>query len=192
MKSREVFRILSGKIEPVLTPLGFTRLKDPTGQIVGWTRPLTKSKNETVWCQLDKSPWHPWIGSRFVVELQQARAKAAGAINGAKRARLADLLTAEERREVQARQNRVVKKFRVPSGDEYSEFMGFPVADPEPFLDEYREACRPVAYGGGRQQDIWLRVLDADDVTAWGEFLAGWLPGALGRFAALRGAEYGW
>ena len=192
MKTREVFQILSDELEPVLLPLGFSRIKDPAGQVIAWTRPLATKKYETVWCQIHKYPWDPWIGSKFLVEVQQARSKDAGAINGAKRARLADLLTKEERREVQTRQNRVIKKFRVPSGQEYCSIMGFAVADPDLFLDKYREACRPVKYGTNRHEDIWLRAFDAADITAWGEFLAGWFPGALGSSQALKGDEFKW
>lgn len=192
MKTREVFRILSGSLEPALLPLGFSRLKDATGQTLAWTRTCAGRKHETVWCQMDKNAWDPWIGSKFVVEFQQARHKEPGAINGSKRARLADLLTEGERRAVQARQNRVIKKFRVPSATDYSRFMGFPVGNPDLFLEEYRQACRPVKYKDGRHDDIWLLVCNAADVTAWSEFLAGWLAGALERFAKLKGEEYQW
>jgi hypothetical protein len=192
MKPREVFRTLRQKLEAVLLPLGFSRSKDPAGQILAWTRPMGNKKYEAVCCQVDKWPWDPWIGSKFVVEFQHARGKEVGAINGAKRARLADLLTTGERREVEDRQNRIIAKFRVPSAAEYSKFMGFPVVDADLFLDEYREECRPVKYGKRRNEDIWLRILDEEDVQAWADFLASWLPGALERFAALKGEHFQW
>src|SRR5262245_32191609 len=157
MKTREVWRILSCKLEPTLVSLGFSRLKDQAGCLV-WTRPLGNKRHETLWCQMDKWQWDPWIGSQFVVELQHSRQKEAGAMRG-KRARLGDLLTRDERRTVQLRQNRVIKKFRVPSQKEYNRAMGFPASlDAGIFLDEHREACRPVRYKGGEHVDIWLRV----------------------------------
>ena len=62
MKTRAVFRILSGKVKPALLPLGFSPLKDPTGQVSAWTRSLAKKSYQTVWCQIDKNPWDLWIG----------------------------------------------------------------------------------------------------------------------------------
>jgi hypothetical protein len=139
---------------------------------------------ETVWCQMDKWPWDPWIGSQFVVEFQHARSADVGAIDSAKRARWAYLLTEDERRVVQVRQNRVIAKIRVPSAAEYNEFMGFPVPNAGLFLEKYEQACRPADYSGGRAQDIWLRVLGREDVEMWAEFLASWLPRGFERFAA--------
>ena len=91
MKTREVFRILAACLEPVLHPLGFSRIKDPTGQVVAWSR-----------------PWDPFIGSRFVVEVRRAHDKKVGMSNGGKRARLSELLTCDEKREVENRQSKDV------------------------------------------------------------------------------------
>ena len=190
MKTREVFRILRERLEPVLKPLGFTRTIDSTGQCLVWTCPTDKQKNIVVWCQMNKWPWDPWIGSQFVVEMQHSRSKEVGAMQGAKRARLGDLLTNDQKQELQERQNRVIAKFRVPSQEEFSGFMGFPVTGANIFLDQYHWGCRPVQYDTRRYEDIWLRIFDAEDVVAWAEFLTGWLPGALQRFKRLKGAKF--
>jgi len=184
MKTREVFQVLCKQLEPILLPMGFSRRKDHTGHNLPWTRLLSEQTYETVWCQMDKWPWDPWIGSQLVVEFQHAPSTDVGAINSAKRARWAYLLTEDERREVQVRQNRVIAKIRVPSAAEYSEFMGFPVPNGDLFLEKYEQACRPADYSGGRAQDIWLRVLGPEDVQMWAEFMAGWLPKGFERFAA--------
>jgi hypothetical protein len=184
MKTREVFRILCKQLEAVLLPMGFSRIKDTTGLILPWNRLLGTGRYETIWCQMDKWPRDPWIGTQFLVEFQRAPTMESGAIKATKRTRWADLLTEDERCEVQDRQNRVIAKLRVPSVDEFNEFMGFPVPEGKLYLEKHRMACRPVEYGGRRLLDIWMRVFDRADVEMWAEFVARWLPTGLERFAA--------
>ncbi len=191
MKTKAVFKILREHLEPVLTPLKFGPLKDSTGQNLAWSRPAGGRKHETVWCQIDKWPWDQWIGSKFTVEFQHAGTRDIGAMRG-KRARIGDLLNAREKREISEYQNRVIARCRVPSPAEFRASYAMDVSEDDPALAVYREACTPVKYSGRKHYDIWLRIMDADDIVLWGEYLARWIPGALTRFAALQGEEYLW
>jgi hypothetical protein len=189
MKTREVFRIVRRYLDCPLTELGFSTLAH-TGAVLPWSRRLDERQHETVWCQIDKWPWDPWLGSKFTVEFQCADTPDAGAAGNAKRARLGDLLDANARKAVQDLQNAVIAKLRVPTHEEYNGHMGF--AADEFALAAYRDACQPVSYTRGRVGDLWLRIFDAEDVDLWGAFLAEWIPQGLTVFEMLEGDESAW
>jgi len=180
MKTRQLFTILRGHVEPVLLPAGFARLKDRTGAIAAWGRSASADCHFTAWLQNDKWPFDPWVGSRFIVEFQRAPICAAGAAQGAFRLRLQHLLSDAEREEVRRRQNAVLSKCRIPTDDEHRQVMGFGLLPG----NDYEESCRQVEDFDPRF-DIWLRYLDEADCRGWGTFLASWLPQALHRFESL-------
>ena len=179
MKTRDVFRILREVVEPSILPARFSVFKDCTGGFLIWTRPVGRGKYETISCQMDKWPWDPWTGSRFRVSMNRSSRRGNVALCK-DQADMADLLTGEERREVQTLQNRVIVKCREPSKEEYNDFMGF-AAYNALTVREYREKCAPVEYSDARHFDLWLRIVDADDVREWGRYLAAWLPKVLDR-----------
>lgn len=192
MKTRDVFRVLRTHLESVASPQGFAPLKDARGLFLAWTRRLESGRHLSFWCQMNKSAWNNWTGSRFTVEFQEAETCEIGAGKGAKRTRIGPLLTAAELSELQDKQNAVIAKHRVPSAQELSEFMGFPIDENDFVFEQYRDACRPVDYSLREHNDIWFFVHDAQDVEQWGRYLADWLPGGIQRFAELEGEEFTW
>jgi hypothetical protein len=190
MKTREVFKVLRRHVEPPLEELGFEPFKDPSGVFLIWTRPRKGRKYETVACQVDKWGWDPWRGSRFQVFMTRSGRRGNVALCR-EFAPQWDLLTADERREVEGQQNRVVARSRVPTEDEYNAHLGFVVySDRE--MRPYREACIPVDLSCRPAEDLWLRFTDADDLEAWGRFLAAWVPRVLARDAEADWGVFGW
>lgn len=102
-----------------------------------------------------------------------------------------DLLTTKERHEVQERQNDVIAKRRIPEEGEYNAYMGFPAYDGST-MASYREACKSVDYSRAKHVDLWLNIVDEDDVTGWGNYLCKWLPRALDRSADMDWSKFGW
>ena len=70
--------------------------------------------------------------------------------------------------------------------------MGFPVANAASFLDEYRQACRPIKYRDGRHADIWLLAFNTEDVAALGRVPRILVPGRLPAWRGLKGDEFKW
>jgi hypothetical protein len=189
MKTREVFRILRGHVEPPLRELGFEPFKDPAGLFLIWTRPRKGKKYETVACQVDKWGWDPWKGSMFQVLLTRSRHRGNVALCR-EFAEMWDLLTAAEKREIEAVQNKVIARSRVPTEAEYNAHMGLPLYS-EREMRPYREAQEPVDLSRRPFAGLWLRFTDADDLEAWAHFLAAWLPQALEREADGDWAKFG-
>ena len=181
MKTKQLLAILRGHVEPVLVSAGFSRLKDRTGTCAAWCRSVADDCHFTVWAQNDKWPFDPWVGSRFLVELQRAPVCAVGATHGALRLRLQLLLTDAEREEVRTLQNAVIAKCRIPTEEEHRQIMGFGLLPG----NEYEASCRLIEGDFDPRLDLWLRYLDEADCHGWGEFLESWLPKALDRFASL-------
>src|SRR5437660_3634840 len=132
MKTREVFRILREHVGPPLLDIGFAPFKDDSsGLFLVWTRPI-KGKGrryETVACQANKWPWDPWVGSTFTLHMTRSSQRGNTALCK-EYATLFELLTADEKREMQARQNAVIARCRVPTEAEYNAHMGFPAYTP--------------------------------------------------------------
>jgi hypothetical protein len=191
MKNREILKALVQLLHPVLEPMGFRPESAPGGRICAWARPGKPRRFETVWAQLDKWPYDPWIGTRFTVEFQEAGKRSPGAVRGSKRARLAPLLSSAQRRRVIADQNAIIRRLRIPTLAKYSEYAGWPVADKSLYIDIYREARRPLKELRPAD-DLWLRVLSIEDVHQWSALLADWMPQLLDRFAVLDEDHYRW
>ena len=178
VKNKELLSLLGLRVGPVLAREGLSPLKDRTGLASGWFRARPWGGYLTVWLQADKWPFDPWVGSRFVLELQRAPEREIGATGDALRLRFGDLLSEVERREVRDRQNRVIAKCRVPTDSEHRAALGFPLVAP----DLYESQCEIMKEDFGPKEDVWMRYLDRGDVEEWGLFLADWLPRGLERF----------
>ena len=181
MKTREVFRLVRGIVEPPLAAVGFSHVKEATGQFLVWSRPQKPRKHETVYCQIGKWEWDPWFGSSFRVGMTRSLRRGDVALCR-EWVTMFDLLTKKEKREVQDLQNQVIAKIRLPSKAEYNAFMGFP-AYSATMMEEYRAKRLAVKYSGAAYVDLWLQITDRDDVNGWGQYLAAWLPRMLSRVA---------
>jgi hypothetical protein len=191
MKPREIFGLLREIVEPPLLEMRFSQFKDPApGTYLVWTRPLKGRRYETVAFQIDKWPWDPWLGTRFIVLMTRSRRR--GNVALCKEfATMFELLTEEEKREIQEQQNKVIARCRVPGEAEYNAHMGFP-AYSEFMMRDYREACLPVDYSRPPNAGLWLRITDAEDTKAWGQYLAAWIPRVLARDAETDWGKFGW
>jgi hypothetical protein len=189
MKTCELFGVLRKHIEPRLRELGFEPFKDPSGLFLVWTRPRKGRKFEAVACQADKWGWDPWRGSRFQVFMTRSGRRGNVALCR-EFAEMWDLLTADEKRAIEAAQNKVIAKSRVPTEAEYNAHLGFS-AYSEREMRPYREACEPLDLSRRPAEGLWLRFTDADDLEAGARFLAGWLPRALEREAEADWGSFG-
>jgi hypothetical protein len=190
MKTREVFQVLRRHVEPPLLDLGFQPFKDPSGLFLVWTRPRKGRKFETIACQADKWGWDPWRGSRFQVLLTRSRHRGNVALCR-EFAEMWDLLTTDEKREVEAVLNQVIAKSREPTEAEYNAHLGFS-AYGQSERRGYREACAPVQLSRRPYDGLWLRFVDEGDVEAWAEWLSAWAPRALARNAEADWSVFGW
>jgi hypothetical protein len=190
MKTREVFRVLREHIGPPLLEMGFEPFKDSSGLFLIWTRGLKERRFETVACQADKWEWDPWRGSNFGVLMTRSRHR--GNIALCKEfATMWDLLTAEEKREMEQQQNKVIAKCRVPTEAEYNAHLGFAGYSPSA-MRVYREACLPVDLSCHQPTGFRPRFLDAEDLQQWAQILAVWISRALVRDAEADWSVFGW
>src|SRR5262245_53515372 len=190
MKTRDVFGVLRGEIEPSLVELGFEPFKDPSGLFLVWTRPRRGRKFETVACQADKWDWDPWRGWRFQVLMTRSRHHGNVALCR-EFAEMWDLLAADEKREVEAKQNAVISRCRVPTEEEYNAHFGFPAYTKIGTPSVYREACAPVDLSRRPFDGLWLRFLDVGDLKKWAVMLSAWIPRALEREAEADWSKFG-
>jgi hypothetical protein len=181
MKTREIFKLLREVVEPPLADLGFAHVKDSSGVFLIWSRPLKAKRFETVGCQIDKWGWDPWVGTKFTLLMNRSSRRGNVALCKSF-ATLAELLTPDEKRAAQDLQNAVIARFRVPGETEFNAHKGY-AAYSEYLIRDYRAACAPENLSGSLRTGLWLRVLDANDVRAWGNFLADWVPRVLERDA---------
>jgi hypothetical protein len=142
---------------------------------------------------MDKWPWDIWMGSQFTVNFQDAKRPGLGSSPGAKMARIGDLLQGKHKKEAEQIQNSANRKIKVPLAEEYNKEMGLEFADSDDafILNPYREKSQPVRFAR-KVGDLWLRIVDLEDVIAWAGFLAAWLPVGLRCFAKLEGEQYMW
>jgi len=181
MKNKQAIQILKDHLLPVFESLGFETPVIQAGKYLTW-RKEEQLHTLAFCCQLDKWPWDPWIGSRFVVEwTEETNDKII------KRARFADVANQQELDEVSELQNSVIAKFHIPTKEEYSEKVGVQVQDDAFFLDRYEDACQLVKYQKDRRSDIWFRYLQKNDVELWALFLARWISSAESRFLSFTG-----
>lgn len=189
MKVRNVFKIFRDHIDPVLSGHGFC-LQRNTGTLLPWLRTLQDGRSDFVYCQMDKWPWDHWMGTKFTVNFQNSKEPDIALHRGSKFARIGDLLVGKHRQETERLQNSAIAKIRVPSEKEYNDELGFEFAD-EFVLQQYRDESEPVTLSG-KVGDLWLRIVDRDDVVDWASFLAAWLPDGLCHFEELEGEDYMW
>ena len=160
--------------------MGFEPFKDPSGLFLVWTRPRKGRKFETVACQADKWEWDPWQGWRFQVLMTRDRQRGNVALCR-EFAEMWDLVTADEKREVEAMQNAVIARCRVPTEEEYNAHFGFPAYTKTGTPRVYREACEPVDLSRRPFAGLWLRFLDVGDLKKWAVMLSAWIPRVLER-----------
>ncbi len=84
-----------------------------------------------------------------------------------------DLLTNDEKREVEAALKKVIAKTREPTEAEYNDDRGYS-AYSESEKRSYREARAPVELSRRPFDGLWLRFVDAKDLEAWAKWLAVW------------------
>jgi hypothetical protein len=190
MKAREVFRVLRQYIEPALLERGFKPFKDSSGLFLVWTRLLKGRRYETVACQADKWEWDPWQGWKFQVLMTRSRQPGDVALCR-EFAEMWDLLTAAEKRDVEAGQNKVIAKCRVPIEDEYNVHFGFAAYTKTGTPRVYGEACAPVDLSRRPLMGLWLRFVDPADLQKWAEYLLAWIPRVLARDAEADWSVFG-
>jgi hypothetical protein len=190
MKTREVFQALREHLEPPLRELGFEPFRDPSGRFLIWTRPRKGRRYETVACQADRWGWDPWRGSRFEVLMTRSRHRGNVALCR-EFATMWDLLTAEEKREMEEPQNKVIAKCRVPTEAEYNAHLGFSACSGSE-MRAYREACLPVDLSRHQPEGLRLRFIDAEDLQQWAQILSAWIPRVLARDAEADWGVFGW
>lgn len=186
MKNRDIFKILRQHVDDPASKLGFESQRNTTTDVT-WVRKRS-GRYDVVYCQLDKWAWDPWAGTKFTVNFQNSKKPGIGVSSGTKFARVGDVLRGKYKKAAEQIQNAAIAKIRVPSADEYEEEMGF--AD-DFLLDEYKELSKPERFGRKRD-DLWLRIVDADDAREWAEFIGAWLPNGLDQFDKLDGDEFIW
>jgi hypothetical protein len=190
MKTRDVFRVLRQQVEPSLLDMGFEPFKDPSGLFLVWTRPRKGRKFETVACQADKWDWDPWRGWQFDILITRSRHRGNVALCR-EFAEMWDLLSADEKREIEATQNKVIAKCRVPTEAEYNAHFGFPAYTKTGTPRVYSEACTPVDLSRRPFGGLWLRFLDVEDLEKWAGFLSAWIPRVLARDAEADWSVFG-
>ena len=121
--------------------------------------------------QLSQSNWDPHTGGKFTIELQfggEAMPR-----HGHRR-RLGGYVADDERQKWLQIRNAVAARAHKPS----PAFLG---AFPASLVPTYLENFEPMTVLHP-SSDLWFPYLSADDVSAWGAFLAGMLPRAVERF----------
>ena len=179
MKNKLVIQILKDHLLPVFESLYYETPDNYSGKYLTWRKEVEHRKL-VFCCQLDKWPWEPWIGSRFVVEWTEETNDRI-----IKRARFADLANQQELDEVSTLQNSVIAKFHIPSKEEYIEKVGVQLQNDAFFRDRYEDACQLVKYQKDRLTDIWFSYIQKNDVEHWAQFLARWASSAESRFLNL-------
>jgi hypothetical protein len=173
LTSKAVYKLLRAAIAPRL-PAGFVAAP---GNVAAWQQESAAGVL-AFWCQCDKWGWDARWGSRFTLEfLFAADADAAQRLSG-RRERIGELLEGfPELDELRQRNNAVIARLPGTLGDA----CVVTVTDEgeEIVLEGYRADPQPAVYA----QDIWLHYYTADDVAAWGEYLAPRLPRFLECFA---------
>lgn len=127
------------------------------------------------WLQCSMDGWDGYAGSKFVIEFQLAPTPD---LYHGRRARFAQLASADQLTEAWRLQNRVIAKLPKPPGDYFIFGME------GKFVDWYLSKFQPVTEEYTNHSDIWFRYHDAEDVTIWAHFLLDALPTVLSHFYA--------
>ena len=173
MKSTDVYRTIRETIGPWCKSVGFKRTQDG---MLGWVRPA-EAKHLLFWCQCSQDGWDSYAGSKFVVEFQLAPSDRPGASGPeSKRMRLGRLLFDGELQRATELQDAVIAKLAQPPKDHPNMTVSNEVA--RWYLAKFARLERPYR----RDDDLWLRYHDDDDVAHWGNFLRDVLPRVIATF----------
>lgn len=107
-------------------------------------------------------------------------------------AEMYDVLTTDEKREIEGVQNAVIAKCRVPTEEEYNAHFGFAAYTKTGTPRVYREACTPMELSSRPRVGLWLRFLDTADLERWAIILSAWIPRALEKEAESDWGRFGW
>ena len=173
LTSKAVYKLLRAAISPRL-PAGFVAAPGNVADL----QQESAAGVLAFWCQCDKWGWDVRWGSRFTLEfLFASDAGAAERLSG-RRERIGELLEGfPELDELRQRNNAVIAGLPGTLADAC--VVTVPDTGYEIILEGYRADPQPAIYA----QDIWLHYYTADDVAAWGEYLAARLPRFLECFA---------
>jgi hypothetical protein len=173
-KAAEFRRIARAELKPVLARLDLQ--PQPSVGLGGWTR-AEPDGWLVFWLQL--SHWNSGFAPdefEFTAELQLGDDPVAGL--GGPRRRLFDLLTTSEREDHRQIQNLVIAKTHL----DQTWLDGLSPGDRAIVLARYMP--RFVPYDSRRDQDVWFRYVDVEDVRRWMKFIETVLPGVVSRFLA--------
>jgi hypothetical protein len=174
MKSTEVYASLRNELAPLLKSLGFKREK----AFLSWAR-LHSGQYTVLWCQVSRDGWDDYAGSRFVVELQRSDTSEAGA-RASVRARIAELLTDEQRAGVWRIQNQVIADLVRPPRTHPKLHVSPELT--QWYLKSFEWVCTPYQVN----DDVWFRYATPDHVRVWAEFLRRAIPESV---AAIEGND---
>jgi hypothetical protein len=164
MKSTEVYASIRNELAPLLKSLGFRREK----ALLSWARQHNE-RYTVLWCQVSRDGWDEYAGSKFVVEFQRSDSPEAGA-RSSTRARIAKLLTDDQRAEVWRFQNQVISGLTRPPRTHATLQVSPDVTR------WYLEKFEPVTAPYRVNDDVWFRYAKPEHVRAWAEFLRRVIP----------------
>jgi hypothetical protein len=172
MKSTEVYASIRNELTPLLKSLGFSRGK----ALLSWAR-QHNGRYTVLWCQVSRDGWDEYAGSKFVVELQRSESPEAGARSSA-RARMAKLLTDDQREEVWRLQNQVISDLVRPP-------KTYPNLQVSPEVTKWylhNFDLIPARYRA--DDDVWLRYAKPEHVKMWAQVLLRVLPACIAAIEA--------
>jgi hypothetical protein len=172
MKSTAVYASIKSELVPLFKSLGFSREK----ALLSWAR-KQNGLHTVLWCQVSRDGWDVYAGSKFVVELQRSESPEVGA-RSTTRARMAKLLTDEQRGEVWRLQNQVISDLVRPPET-------YPTLHVSPEVTKWylnKFDLVPARYRA--DDDVWLRYAKPEHVKMWAELLLRILPGCVAAIEA--------
>jgi hypothetical protein len=172
MKSTEVNGFLRNELAPLLKSMGFRRGKT----LLSWSR-KRNGRYTVLWCQVSRDGWDDYAGSKFVVELQRSDSPEVGALPST-RARIAKLLTDDQRDEVWRLQNRVISDLVRPPRTHPTLHVSAEVSK------WYLKKFDPVPVRYRPNDDVWLRYAKPEHVKEWAELLLRVSPGSVATLEA--------
>jgi hypothetical protein len=175
MMSTDVYKTIRETMGPWCKSEGFRRTP---GGMLGWVRPA-QAKHLVFWCQCSQDGWDDYAGSGFIVEFQLAPSDRPGAGGSeSKRMRLGRLLLDSELQRATELQNRLIGKLAQPPRDHPNLRISDQVT--RWYLAKFARLERPYR----RNDDLWLRYYDEEDVVGWARFVQDVLPRVTAAFEA--------
>ena len=160
MRSTEVYKIINPIIQPTLKTMGFRKI---TGGMLGYYKKL-KQYYLVFWFQCCPRGFETYLVSQFTVEFQIGESNIAGTRSIAGH-RLGGYLTDDERKEITNMENVIREKMKKPPMD--YDIYQMDAASIRLYMSLFEKLERNYALA----DDIWFKYLNAEDVTAWTEYL---------------------